>query len=107
MVKSRDIYFLIHQTKNILFGIVLCLITLYQAQAELFPLKYVCMPKTEKLGSPLDFQVRTKGQCLENEQWMQVHQQKGVWLLVPSDPPLSKEEQEDLDKAKSFWGGSE
>jgi hypothetical protein len=76
-----------------------------EVMANPFHNLYVCMPQVAANQAFLDFTIRDGGPCEEGEKWMRViSREDGVTLLLPSDAPLSKDVQRDLERFKEFYG---
>ncbi|MCC6273129.1 MAG: hypothetical protein IT572_06645 [Deltaproteobacteria bacterium] len=77
------------------------------AMASPFRTRFVCMPRVVASEWALEFRVRDRGQCSENETYMEVKAQgDGSTLLLPATDSLSPEEQRDLENYRKFFGGS-
>ncbi len=77
------------------------------AAASPFRTRFVCMPRVVANEWALEFRVRDRGQCAENETYMEVKpQEDGSTLLLPATDSLSPEEQRDLESYRKFFGGS-
>lgn len=77
------------------------------AAASPFRTRFVCMPRVVANEWALEFRIRDRGQCAENETYMEVKPQgDGSTLLLPATDSLSPEEQRDLENYRKFFGGS-
>ncbi|KAB2840678.1 hypothetical protein F9K50_05375 [bacterium] len=77
------------------------------SMASPFRTRFVCMPRVVANEWALEFRLRDRGQCAENETYMEVKPQgDGSTLLLPATDSLSPEEQRDLENYRKFFGGS-
>lgn len=87
--------------------VVFSLCPVASAMASPFRTRFVCMPRVVANEWALEFRVRDRGQCAENEVYMEVKPQgDGSTLLLPATDSLSPEEQRDLENYRKFFGGS-
>jgi hypothetical protein len=75
------------------------------AGANPFRGSYVCLPPLNPNAPNLEFQVREGQDCQEGEQLARVvPQNDGSIFLLPTDPPLSQEGQNELEEFKKYYG---
>lgn len=73
--------------------------------ANPFRASYVCLPPLNPNAAHLEFQIREGQNCQEGEQLARVAPQAdGSIHLLPTELPLSQEEQKELEDFKKYYG---
>ncbi|MDX1387159.1 MAG: hypothetical protein R3257_06180, partial [bacterium] len=92
-----------------LIAIAIILISLGTGLARLlanpFRHRYVCAPAMNHVQNSLEFYLKDGGPCGQEETWLQVEtREDGTILLLPIEPPLSQEQQNDLEAYRRYYG---
>ena len=90
---------------EMIFILLIYFLLMPSAQAHPFRNPYVCLPTVDASAPQLEFHIREGMNCGEGEHLARIVPQKdGSVLLLPSDAPLSTEEQKELEEFKKYYG---